>query len=78
MKAEELLPAVKVALEQAGQFLAPAELVKIRASRDGVLVALESKQAQTLKSAVEALDQSTETLAAILVERATASLFSGS
>ncbi len=78
LKAEELLPAVKVALEQAGEFLAPAELVKIRASRDGVLVALESKQAQTLKSAVEALDQSTETLAAILVERATASLFSGS
>jgi len=78
LKAEELLPAVEIALEQAGEVLEPEVLSEIKASRDGVLLALESKQAQALKSAVEALDQSTETLAAILVERATASLFSGS
>ncbi|YCM45340.1 Hsp70 family protein [Verrucomicrobiaceae bacterium 227] len=78
LKAEELLPAVEMALEQAGEFLEANELTEIRAARDGVLSALESKEAPKLKSAVEVLDQSTETLAAILVDRATASLFSGS
>lgn len=78
LKAEELLPAVEMALAQAGEFLKPEERSGIEASREGVLAALESKDAPSLKSAVEALDQATETLAAILVERATASLFSGS
>jgi len=75
LKAEELLPAVEVALEQAGEFLEPGVLSEIKAARDGVRRALDAKQAQSLKSAVEALDQSTETLAAILVERASGSFF---
>lgn len=78
LKAAELLPAVEMALAQAGEFLKPEERSGIEACREGVLLALQSNLAPSLKSAVEALDQATETLAAILVERATASLFSGS
>ena len=78
LKAEELLPAVEGALDQAGAFLSAEEIAEIENARDGVLEALESRQAGALKAAVEVLDRSTESLAAILVERATASLFSGS
>ncbi len=78
LKAEELLPAVEMALAQAGEFLKPEERSGIEACREGVLLALQSNLAPSLKSAVEALDQATETLAAILVDRATVSLFSGS
>lgn len=78
LKAEELLPAVEAALNQAGEYLEEHELVEIRKAKRDVETALESGQAPKLKDAVEVLDQSTETLAAILVEKATAALFSSS
>lgn len=76
LKAEELLPAVETALGEAGELLEEAELVEIRKARDEVITALESKEAALLKTAVGKLDHSTETLAALLVDRATAALFS--
>ncbi len=78
LKADELLPAVEVALEQAGEFLEQEELEKIKIARDGVVEAIQSEKAAELKGAVEVLDSATETLAALLVERATGALFSGS
>lgn len=78
MKADELLPAVEVALEGAKQFLSEDEVQSIRERHKQVKEAIAGGQAAALKAAVESLDRETEGLAAILVEQATASLFSGS
>lgn len=77
MKAEELLPAVETALAGAAAFLDQAEIAKIEECRDRVTRAIEDRDAAPLKAAVEELDRATEGLAAILVEQATAALFSG-
>lgn len=76
MKANELLPAVEAALEQAGDFLEESEVEEIQAARDRVKVAIESREVPALKAAVEALDRATESLAAQLVQKATEALFS--
>jgi molecular chaperone DnaK len=72
-----LLPAVEVALAQAGEFLEEEEKVAIEACRDRMKAAIENREVGLLKSSVEELDHATESLAALLVEKATTSFFSG-
>ncbi|MDB4438134.1 Hsp70 family protein [bacterium] len=76
LKAEELLPAVGVALEQAGEFLNEVEIAKIQDARARVEKAIEERKVAELKVSVEQLDEVTETLAAMLVQKATEALFS--
>ena len=78
LKAEELLPSVETALAGAAELLEEKDLEAIRESRDQVVEAMKEGQAAQLKGAVEDLDHATEGLAAILVEQASAALFSGS
>ena len=72
MKSDELLPAVDQALAAAGEALNENEISEIRSAADEVRSALatEPKDAQKLKTANRKLDEATEALAAILVERA--------
>ena len=76
MKADELLPAVGVALEQAGALLDESEIKEIKEARDRVELAIKDREVAALKLAVEKLDDATESLAALLVQKATAALFS--
>lgn len=68
LKAEELLPAVELVLSQG--LATDEERVEIEASRAAVTSALEAGSANSLKAAVQRLDQATEALAARLVEMA--------
>ncbi len=70
LKAEELLPAVESVLSQGGDLVPEDEVTAIRGARDAVSEAMDSKDANRLKSAVEALDKATEAVAARMVERA--------
>ncbi len=70
LKAEEMLPAVRIALEQAGGELTVEEREAIAARVAGVESAIAGGAAQPLKKAVAALDEATQRLAAILVEKA--------
>jgi len=70
LKAEELLPAVEVAISQVGCLLSKEEMEGVRASRDEVKAAMGSGEANRLKAAVQKLDKSTEYLATLLVEKA--------
>ncbi|MCB1237232.1 MAG: Hsp70 family protein, partial [Verrucomicrobiae bacterium] len=72
LKSEELLPAVERALAAAGDALDDSERAAIVGAAESVKTALaaEPRDARRLKSANQALDEATETLAAILVERA--------
>ena len=76
LKAEELLPAVEVALEQAGSLLTPKEIARIQEARERVEKAIEERKVAELKASVEQLDEVTESLAAMLVEEATKAIFS--
>ena len=76
LKADELLPAVEVALSEAGSVLEEGEIAQIKEARDQVIGAIEKREVAQLKKAVEDLDHATESLAALLVEKATQSLFS--
>ena len=76
LKAEELLPAVEVALEQAGSLLTPKEIARIQEARERVEKAIEERKVAELKVSVEQLDEVTESLAAMLVEEATKAIFS--
>jgi molecular chaperone DnaK len=76
LKAEELLPAVEVALEQAGALLTPKEITRIQEARERVEKAIEERKVADLKVSVEQLDEVTESLAAMLVEEATKAIFS--
>ena len=78
LKAEELIPAVDVAITQAGEFLAEGELEGIRKVQSEVHEALAGGKAAELKAAVEKLDSATEVLAAELLDKATKALFSPS
>ena len=69
LKAKELLPAVRIALEQAGGELSGHEREEIARRVSDVETALASRAAQPLKKAVAALDEATQRLAAILMER---------
>ena len=76
LKAEELLPAVEVALEQASALLTPKEIARIQEARERVEKAIEERKVAELKVSVEQLDEVTESLAAMLVEEATKAIFS--
>jgi molecular chaperone DnaK len=70
LKADEMLPAVRIALGQAGGTLSEEEhrIIEVRVAE--VEAALKTGAAQQLKKAVARLDEATQHLAAILVERA--------
>jgi molecular chaperone DnaK len=72
LKSEELLPAVDQALQMAGESLDAAEKATIQDAAAAVRAALSdpAQSATALKQANQALDEATEALAAILVERA--------
>jgi molecular chaperone DnaK (HSP70) len=76
LKAEELLPAVGVALEQAGTFLTQKEISEIQDAKERVEIAIQDGKVAELKVSVEQLDAVTESLAAMLVEEATKAIFS--
>lgn len=78
LKAEELLPAVEVALGQLGGYLESEERQAIEKARDAVVSAIASGSGPGLKAAVEELDGATEALAAMLVDLASGALFSDS
>ena len=78
LKAEELLPAVTMALQQVGDSLEKAEKEDIEGARQEVIAAIESKSGPQLKASVEKLDEKTEALAALLVDLSTSALFSDS
>ena len=70
LKADEMLPAVRIALGQIGGELSAEENQIIFARVAEVESALATGAAQPLKKAVAALDEATQRLAALLVERA--------
>lgn len=72
LKSEELLPAVDQALAFVGERLEAGDRTAVAAAADCVRVALAdgSHDAKALKAANAALDEATQTLAALLVEAA--------
>ena len=72
MKAEELLPAVEAALEQLGSEITESESAEVRAQAAEVRALLDSADhdAKALKSATQKLDDATQTLAVMLIDRA--------
>jgi len=72
LKSDELLPAVDAAFAMMGPELDPVEKERILGAAAEVRAALEAEphDANRLKRANQALDEATETLAALLVERA--------
>jgi molecular chaperone DnaK len=69
-KAEEMLPAVQRAMEQVGGQLADEERLRIGAAVEEVQRTLAGGAAQPLKRATAALDEATQRLATLLIERA--------
>lgn len=80
LKSDELLPAVDAALAAAGEALGEGEIAAILAAAEEVKVALANpaKEVAALKRANQRLDEATETLAAVLVERAMERALGGS
>ena len=70
LKAGEMLPAVRIALEQIGGELSAEERQTIASRVTDVESAIATGAAQPLKKAVAALDEATQRLAALLIERA--------
>jgi molecular chaperone DnaK len=70
LKAEEMLRAVDAAFAQVGDGIEPAEKEKIEGAAAEVRNALATHDAQKLKTANEALDEATQSLAAAMVEKA--------
>ena len=72
LKSEELLQAVDEALTQCGGLLNEEELMKIRECSVGVREAMNRvpHDARALKAANQSLDDATQSLAVMLVERA--------
>jgi len=70
MKAEELLNALAAALPLAGEALDAVTRESIQAAENDVRAALAAEDLPKLKDASQRLDAATESLAAILVERA--------
>jgi molecular chaperone DnaK len=69
-KAEEMLPAVEKALMELGSLLTPETAAFVRARAADVVLALESGELTLLKKALHELDEATQTLATLLVEKA--------
>jgi len=70
IKAEEMLPAVRAALEKVGAQLSADERARIEATAREVASALDSGEVQRLKRANAALDEATQNLATLLIEQA--------
>ena len=70
LKAAELLQAVESALTQAGAWLSPVERESIAEAAGEVRDAVETGTLPRLKIANQRLDDATESLAAMLVEKA--------
>jgi molecular chaperone DnaK len=70
LKADEMLPAVRTALAQIGSELNPVERDLIMRRAQEVEAAIAGGGATALKKAVAALDEATQQLAALLVEKA--------
>jgi len=70
LKAEEMLAAVESGLSMAGEQLDPAEKETISACVIKLQEALQGRQVPQLKKANDALDQASERLAALIVEKA--------
>lgn len=72
MKAEELLPAVEAALEQLGSEITESESAEVREQAAQVRTLLDSAvhDAKALKAATQKLDDATQTLAVMLIDRA--------
>jgi molecular chaperone DnaK len=70
LKSDELLPAVRQALAQAGTELDTDELALIAQRVAEVEAALAAGAGQPLKRANTALDEATQRLATLLIERA--------
>lgn len=76
LKADELLPALEVAMEQVGGLLEEGTRREIEEARARVVAELAGGRSASLKAAVDKLDEKTEELAAFLVEKATGAFFS--
>jgi molecular chaperone DnaK len=70
LKATEMLPAVRAALEQLGDAVDAASREAIARLMAEVESALESREVQRLKKANAALDEGTQGIATLLIERA--------
>jgi molecular chaperone DnaK len=72
MKAEELLPAVEAALEQLGSEISENESAEVREQAAQVRALLDSADhdAKALKTATQRLDDATQSLAVMLIDRA--------
>jgi len=70
LKAGEMLPAVRAALDQLGETVDASSRSSIAALIAEVETALESRELQRLKKAVAALDEATQPIATLLIERA--------
>lgn len=72
LKAEEMLTAVNAALQMVGDQIDKLEKENIQELTNEMRRALESRQTQPLKKATEAVDEATQSLAALVVEKAMA------
>jgi len=72
LKSDELLPAVRAALQKAGAQLTPEEHAQIAAAGAEVEAALAAGEPHRLKRANTALDEATQRLATLLIEQAMA------
>ncbi|MEY5027561.1 MAG: hypothetical protein RLZZ244_3089 [Verrucomicrobiota bacterium] len=70
IKAEEMLPSVRVALDRVGAKLDDDERGQIERCAEEVRLALQEGAAQHLKRATAALDEATQRLATLLIEEA--------
>jgi len=70
LKAGEMLPAVRAALAQLGEAVDPASRQSIARLMAEVESAVESREVQRLKKANTALDEGTQHIATMLIERA--------
>jgi molecular chaperone DnaK (HSP70) len=70
IKADDLLAAVRMAFEKLGKDLPDADRAEVERIVEQVEAAIALQSAPALKKANEALDQGTEHLAALLLERA--------
>ena len=70
LKAEEMLPAVRAALAQLGDAIDEPTRAQISTLISEVQSALTSHEVQRLKKSTAALDQATQPIATLLIERA--------
>jgi len=69
LKAEEMLPAVEAGLQTCGQVLTREERAEIEAALVEVQTAVKEHAANRLKAAVNQLDEATQNLASIMLDR---------